>query len=368
MKELYYLSPAYDSSTAAINHILAYVKGLAENGVHVHLFFIRPSKNREKFEGVIDNVDFHYLWDSDKTKNKYWNYLVNLRRFYSLMEPRIPVLVYGCSFVLYFLRKKRDIKLYHERTENPYVVKEIFNYLYLKTLPKLDGIVVITPSLRNLFIEEFCVNPEKIIVANMVVDESRFSNIRQNDDARTISYCGTVSEWKDGVSYLVKAFAIVNKKYPDYKLVIMGGFENTETKNLILSIVNDNNLGDRVVFTGIVKNNEMPQRLMNSEILALSRPIQRGKAVGFATKIGEYLMTGKPVVMTNVGDATFYLADKENVVFAKPNDEMDFADKLLWVIEHPQEASEIGKKGKEAAHKEFNYFTESKKIISLIFG
>ena len=368
MKELYYLSPAYDSSTAAINHIMAYVKGFAENGVHVNLFFIRPSKSREKYEGEIENVVFHYLWDNDKTKNKYWNYLKNLRKFFRLMQPDIPVLVYGSSFVLYFLRKKKNIKLYHERTENPYMVKEVFNFLYLKTLPKLDGIAVITPSLRNLFIEEFRVKPEKIIVANMVVDESRFSNLNRIAESHTISYCGTISEWKDGVSYLVKAFAIVNNKYPEYKLVIMGDFENMETKSLIKSIVDDNNLNDSVVFTGIVKNDEMPKRLMDSEILALSRPKQKDKAFGFATKVGEYLMAERPVVMTNVGDASYYLTDKYNVVFAKPNDELDFAEKLLWVIEHPKEASEIGKQGKEVARKEFNYYTESQKIIDLIYG
>ena len=168
MKNLYYLCPVFNPSTAPINHILAYVKGLAEHGVHVCLFFLRPSKNNDRYEGEIENVDFYYLWDDGKRKNKYWDFLVNLRKFYSLMQPEIPVLVSGCSFAIYFLRKKRKIKLYHERTENPYRVKELFNFLYLRTLHKLDGIVVITPSLRNLFIEEFGVKPEKIIVANIV--------------------------------------------------------------------------------------------------------------------------------------------------------------------------------------------------------
>ena len=44
----------------------------------------------------------------------------------------------------------------------------------------------------------------------------------------------------------------------------------------------------------------------------------------------------------------------------------EFASKMVWVIDHPQEAETIGRKGAEVALREFNYLTESKKIIDTI--
>lgn len=368
MKELYAVLTTYMPSNAPTNHFIAYAKGFAEHGIHVKLFFLRPSINRDKFEGCIDNIDFIYLWDNNTSKNERWNYILNVKKFYNMMVPEIPVLVSGSPDIIFFLRLKKGVKLYHERTENPYMIKDKLNKLYIRTLHKLDGVIVITPSLRDLFIEEFNVRPEKIIVANMVVDESRFEHIEVPSVSHTISYCGTISEWKDGVSYLVRAFVTVYKKHPEYKLVLMGKFENEETKNTIMKIINDNHVQNSVIFTGVVKNEEMPSRLKSSEILALSRPKQKEKAFGFATKIGEYLMTERPVVMTDVGDVSYYLKNLDSAVLAKPNDEVDFADKLLWVIEHPKESLEIGKRGKEVALAEFNYLIESKKVIDFIFS
>lgn len=367
MKELFVLGSKYAPSTAATNHAIAYIKGLAENGIRVTLFFLLPSKDRDKFDGEIENVDFVYLWDALTSRNKIWNYFLAIKKFYAAMTPEIPVLVLGCPDEIVLLRLKRKIRIFQERTENPNTIKVFFNFLYKRIIPRLDGLVVITPSLRNLFIEDYNVDPNKIIVANMVVDEKRFLSLEIPITPHTISYCGTISERKDGVSYLVKAFSRVHEKYPEFRLVLMGDFENENTKDLILSLVKEKKLQESIIFTGVVNNEEMPIRLKSSEILALSRPMQKEKAFGFATKIGEYLMTERPVVMTDVGDASFYLKDKENVVFAKPNDEYDFAEKLIWVIEHPQEATEIGKNGKKQALKEFNYLTESKKIIELVF-
>ena len=369
MKELYILSDSYVPSSAATNHLFAYARGLAEWGVKISLFFLHPYHNREKYQGEIaPSIDIHYVWDGIGLNNKYLRYVEAVRRFYCLMKPEIPVLVAGASSIIFLLRTKRGIRLYHERTENPQRIKGLLGGLYKRALPLLDGMFVITPSLRQFFIDNYGIPAEKIVVTNMVVDTHRFDKLEEVKADKTISYCGTISEWKDGVSYLIKAFAIVNKKYPDYKLVLMGGFENIETKASIMSLTEELNLSNKVVFLGVIPSEEMPYRLKASGILALSRPRQKEKAFGFATKIGEYLLSERPVVLTDVGDASFYLHDKKDVVFSRPNDEQDFASCLTWVIEHPSEAALIGKEGAETARRVFNYKIEARKIVDTVFG
>ena len=44
----------------------------------------------------------------------------------------------------------------------------------------------------------------------------------------------------------------------------------------------------------------------------------------------------------------------------------EFSSKLLWALEHPAEAIEIGKAGAQVAMREFNYLNETKKIIKAI--
>lgn len=366
MKELYILANAYEKGIAAVNHLLAYVKGIAEYDVSITVFFLRPIEG-QKFDGHIPNVKFVYLWENKYGKNKYINFIRPIISFYSLMKPSIPVL--NCSAdAQIILRLKRKIRLYHKRTENPDFAKAKFNDLYKRDLHKADGILLITPSLRQLFIDDYGVSPEKAIVTNMVVDESRFENLPEVTPTKSIAYCGTISERKDGVDYLVKAFALVHEKYPDWELVMMGNFENKAVKERILALIKTNGITDKVKLTGLVSPEQMPMMLKQASILALARPMQKEKAFGFATKIGEYLMTERPVVLTDVGDTSYYLTHLESAILTKPNDEKDFAEKLIWTIEHAEEARAIGKQGRLVAEKQFNYKIESKKVVDFIFS
>ena len=106
--------------------------------------------------------------------------------------------------------------------------------------------------------------------------------------------------------------------------------------------------------------------LKNATILALDRPNNLQAKYGFPTKLGEYLQTGNPVVITRVGDIPIFFKDGESALIAEPENPESFAEKLCWAIEHPVEAREIGIKGKHVADIHFNSLLETKKIINVI--
>lgn len=230
----------------------------------------------------------------------------------------------------------------------------------------MSGIFVISTALKYYFIN-YGVSPKKVHVINMIVDMNRFKDItKQENVEKYIAYCGTASNNKDGVDQLLTAFSIVAKSHPDVKLYIIGnaptraeGFSNIE-------LVEKLGIKDRVVFTGLVKSEEMPQLLKNAQVLALDRPDSLQARNGFPTKLGEYLMTANPVVVTKVGDIPLFLKDGETALLADERNPEDFASKLSWALDNPKEAGEIGVKGQKVAISSFNYLLESKKIIEII--
>ena len=78
--------------------------------------------------------------------------------------------------------------------------------------------MVITPALKDKYIKEFDIDSAKIDVFNMTIDKNRFMNLSGFEPSETISYCGYISEFKDGISVLIRAFAIVHSKHPNCKL------------------------------------------------------------------------------------------------------------------------------------------------------
>lgn len=376
-RKLYIVSDVFQANSASINRFLAFARGYSELGVNVKVVFTFPNKDFNKVEGHFDNVEFIYLWGSNKTKNKYLRFLTTrlyLILFFLKLKKNDVIILYGMIHFLWFFRLKKKIHLYHERTESPEVIGRSHSFignikhkLYLKACKKTDGLFVISPSLKKYFIEDVGVNKGKVHTINMIVDLTRFDNLDVKTKSNTIAYCGTISEHKDGISYLLKAFKIVAERYEDITLTLIGGFENRKTEQNVLKLIADLNIENKVNLLGTVPADKIPMILSDAKVLVLSRPDNKQAQYGFPTKLGEYLMTGNPIVITRVGDFDKYLKDKEDVIFSKPDDVNDFADKLLWTLDNYQQAKMIGKNGKQVAIKSFNYKIESQKVLQIIF-
>ena len=374
MNYLYIIDSAYIPTAAATNRLFAFAHSLSERGCKCRFYYLFPDNNLSKSERYTDEFEFVYLWEDWTVRNKYLNTLRSIRKFYKQMKPEIPVYVYSMINCLYFIQK-RNIRIFHEQTENPDVVGRIegivgkcFFWLYKKAVKRIEFLFVITPALKDKYIKELGVDPAKIDVVNMTVDKNRFMNLSDYEPSDTISYCGYISEFKDGVSVLIRAFAIVHAKHPNYKLQIIGPFADNETERNLYALVESLGVKNNVVFTGPIAADTMPIRLKSSKILALARPDNLQAKYGFATKIGEYLMTGRPAVLTRVGAVEDFLQDKHDCILADPDNVDDFAEKLLWTIDNYEEAASIGKRGRETALRCFNSEIEAEKIYNRIIN
>ena len=150
-------------------------------------------------------------------------------------------------------------------------------------------------------------------------------------------------------------------------MYIIGKTPSASDESGNLQLIETLGLKDRVVFTGVVPAADMPQLLTNAAVLALARPDNLQAKNGFPTKLGEYLLTGNPVVVTKVGDIPLFLKDGESALLAEAGNSQEFADKLCWALENPKEAQVIGKNGREVAMQNFNSAIETEKIIKSIW-
>ena len=375
MKNLKALCYTYSPNVAATRRHLGFFKRLSEAGLNLDVTFVLPDKQYDKVQETIPNVRFSYLWDRVPIKNRYIQMLLfkhYIRRYVGSLKDGDTVLFFNVANVLPMVVDKSGIRVFHERNEHPEAVltgskvAKITLDKYLECCRKVDGIFVITQSLKDYFIQQG-VCESKVHVINMFVDGQKFEGVEPSEGSEDyIAYCGAGYNQKDGVDTLIKSFAIFNKKYPKVKLYIIGPKEDCVDYYSNVELINQLGISDSVVFTGVRPNSEIPQMLVNSKAVLLSRPKNQQTEYGFPNKLGEYLMSGVPAVVTRIGDIPSYLKDGENAMVAEPDNPEDFAEKLIWLFDHPKEAKIIGEKGKETAMKHFNYLTESKKVLDVI--
>lgn len=367
----------YEPNNAVSNRLLGYFRALDQMGVEATVVFLHPDKYRHKIDEEYQHLKIEYYWSylvpyrgvfRNLTLRKY------IRKFISKLRKGDVVYTYGLSSINMLCKRVPGVRIYAERTENPEIVSS-YPVKALALNPKeeldaylnLDGLFVISESLRDYYIN-LGVQASKIKIINMFVDPHRFTSIKKTKTAdRYIAYCGTASNNKDGVDELIKAFAIVAEKVLDVKLYIIGKTPLTEQKFDNYLLIKRLNLEDRVVFTGVVSAKEMPQLLVNADVLALDRPDNKQAKYGFPTKLGEYLLSGNPVVVTSVGDITKFLTDGVSALIARPQNPKNFADKLLWALTYTEEAICLGGRGKMIALEFFNSLTETQKLYSFMF-
>lgn len=176
----------------------------------------------------------------------------------------------------------------------------------------------------------------------------------------TILYSGTFAK-KDGVEYLLKAFLLVQKKGYSCRLIMTGKGQPSDMK--VLELVKDN---PDVQYKGMVSDRELVETLLDCDILTMTRENSKFSNYGFPFKLSESLATGNPVIATNVSDVGKYVKHMESVYLVQPECVEEIANGIIYYLENPQNALQIGQNGLNVMKKHFSIEGVGKKFIDFL--
>ncbi|MEA3453699.1 MAG: glycosyltransferase, partial [Candidatus Caldatribacteriota bacterium] len=81
--------------------------------------------------------------------------------------------------------------------------------------------------------------------------------------------------------------------------------------------------------------------------------IQKSLREGFGLTVTEALWKETPVVASNVGGIPLQITDGEDGYLLDPFDYDGFAERIIYLLENPSKAEQIGKRGKETVREKF---------------
>ena len=356
--------------TAYTNRTLATAKGLSEAGAKTKVISIKPTtlhsfyaaknpfkSNANGIKGVLGSI-YGIL-------QLIWNIPQYDVIFCSLSNTRILRL---SKFMADLFRKP----IVHERTEIP----DIFfsdtpkgnakQQKYCKVVATFNHVFVISTAISRYF-KAHGINEDKITIFPMIVNTHRFVGLKkEKKDHRQIVYCGNMQNSKDGLSDLIEAFGISKSAKVDFDLILYGNKPEGDEMEAYEKQLKRLNIKNKVFFKGSIPMDKMPQALVDADILALCRPYSRQAEGGFPTKLGEYLCTGNPVIVTDVGDIPCYIKDGENGYVVNHDDVNAFSEKLDYIASHYSEATVVGILGKELSNVEFNDIVQCKLLLKTL--
>lgn len=355
----------YKPTVASTIRVMAFIKEFLSQGNTV----LMVTTCDESIDIISDRFSV-VLYSEAKFKPTAFSKIINDYRLVRKTKSvyRRGDIIYSYTVPLFGFLFKKHWNVFYEETEVPlygdrtHIWNRLSTKLRLNNISRSSGLIVISQALKEYYIKEG-IGSSMIMIANMTVDVSRFEGLEKQAVSKPyIAYCGGVSNRKDGVDVLIRAFAKVADYSENLQLYIIGSFVSSEDEAYDKMLVESLNIKSKVCFMGRVSSDLIPQLLKNAQCLVLARPISRQAMYGFPTKLGEYLLTSNPVVVTKVGEIPLYLKHKKDAYLAQPGDVDDLASCILDAITST-DANQIGVSGFNVALENFNSKIESKKLL-----
>lgn len=378
MKILLLLNQPYPNGYALTKRFQLYAKGFRENG-HISKFIIPiPTEkfgqsNNNSSKGSFEGVPFEYAWKKCERSNnffvrRYHDIYGSIRTGFMIIKENPDIVITDSFSLLFYLYIKTisiliPYKFVQEKCEVDYMKEDklsLFAKIHVKIMSRFfNGFIVINTQLEEYIIHDLKIKTPLIKIPILVED---FKSLNSSQIDKTIVYTGTFLERKDGILTIISAFSKFRIAHQDYKLLLTGIPDNSPDYQKINELINQNNVHNQVMFTGYLKEKELRKIIQNATLLIIAKPENRQNHYNFPTKIGEYMITGRPILATRVGVIGDLLTDNENIFFA--NCEADaMAKKMNYIIENSKLGDEVGQNGRLYAIQNFNYLFHTVKML-----
>ncbi|MFZ5516791.1 MAG: glycosyltransferase family 4 protein [Candidatus Zhuqueibacterota bacterium] len=366
--------------------------GLHQNGVDVHILITVPSERKRSVLNIHhcgSGQDFSYnysfnntILSDSKIKRMFQKCYGLLMSCYFLINNKETL-----DFVIFYARKTQTlfllglicrslkIKTAVELCEWPesFIRKSKFQ-TYIKKIYSInvfkwvDSAIVISTFLAKKVQEYESQSGRSCpsFLLPILVRKSEFVNgMKTSANGNSIVFCGNL-DYIELIEFLFDSIQVLIDSDIDFKLVIIGSADIPGNLEKLKSKATEKNLEKYVYFTGYISKRELLNYYREASVLAIPLPSGIRSEARFPTKIGEYLISGRPIVTTKVGDIPKYMKNLETCFMVEPDSPYLYGEALRMALNDKPFAEKIAERGKQVAVGYFDPIIECKKLLHFL--
>jgi glycosyltransferase involved in cell wall biosynthesis len=314
------------------------------DGIHIYRHPIPESG-----EGAL-----RYVWEYGCAL--FWEFLyswwIYLRHGFDVIQgcnPPDDIFLVALPFKLFGVRFIFD---HHDVNPELYLAKygrRDFFYRILGWLEKLtfhfcDVAISTNESYKQIALTRGAMQDEDVFVVRNGPDPETFKAVPPNPVHRhgkryLVGYVGIMST-QDGLDILLDAaLELKNQGRNDVHFTCVGGGPELPS---LRKMNEEKNLGDIVTFTGRIPDAELLEILSTADVCVNpDRPCTMN-SMSTMIKIMEYMTLGKPIVQFEGVEGRFSAQGSSLYSAGDGNIARDFADKIAWLLDNPEERKRMG--------------------------
>ncbi|WP_235008518.1 glycosyltransferase family 4 protein [Candidatus Halocynthiibacter alkanivorans] len=168
--------------------------------------------------------------------------------------------------------------------------------------------------------------------------------------AHMVGYVGVMGD-QEGLDLLLQAARqMILDEGCDVQFVLVGGGPALRG---LRSMAADLGIADHVTFTGRVPDAALFSVLSSADVCVNPDRVNAMNDKSTMNKVLEYMAFGKAMVQFDLKEGRFSAGRAS--LYARANDTADLADKISWLLEHPQQAREMGVFGRQRVENELSW-------------
>lgn len=368
----------FEEGHAANARIRALCEGWIASGHHLELLLLGPSVfNRtginRRARGFWAGVPFRYFTGSAFYAHSFflrgllwirsfwavWFFLIRQGHQYDAFYLYAPNLLF--FWPIYLVSKWKRIPIVAEITERTWTgpAPQAWHRRLLHGISRWeerwasffwDHLLVISQRLYQSY--QPYMPAHRMSILPIMVDLGRFSHLNGHVHRdHYIGYLGSFAQ-RDDIEGILKAFKTARQSNKQLKLRLMGFHPHPEQLEATLD---QKGLRKHVEISGQLHFQDIPDLLYECDLLIVNRDDSPYAHYGFPTKLGEYLATGRPTVVTRVGDIPQYFEDGNQLRVINPGDPKALSEVMLERFEKDAAYEAMGQRGQIWVRDHFNH-------------
>lgn len=229
------------------------------------------------------------------------------------------------------------------------ITSKMFELYENYTAGNFDYIICATPHISERFLK---INKNTITINNYPITRELFSSDKNEwTDRKQICYIGAFSPIR-GSEVIIKAATNFKRK------LLVAGKVTDKVKEDMLNHPN-------IRYLGSIDRNEVKE-LLNGSIAGLVTFLPEPNHINAQpNKMFEYMSAGIPVVASNFPLWREIIETAKCGICVDPEKPNEIANAVNYLINNPSEAEKMGKKGREAIEKKYNWDYEGEKLVNV---